>query len=478
MRITAGILCAVFMLLFASYAFAAETSQPSDTATRQGDSFHDNTIPSDSSIVTTPTSDIVIRLTTIEEIEKIGKDAGYPLDGQYELMNDIDGQDLPFNPIGSIEEPFTGVFNGNKCKISNLTIHSNDENSGLFVHFKGTLSSLNLQNIKVKASAVTGSLFGTVSGEADISDVFVTGTMVADEAQEQEAGIIGGLAGKIENAKRIENAAVFVNIGQQGKLTGAIAGENSAQADIFKDCLWSSVYGQDNALGLDSGINQSDGISKVETDPTYLALMTGGEAATVKADVDKADRYGLVFRGFILNDKTILDISGINDNRATVSPKRETGAAQLITLYEKTYSDSTKDEIRFATPVIVSQDINEPVQLKPVDPVFPTQIEEVKKLDSLLPTEIEDKTVEITTWEQFKNIGNTAYDERYTMEADYVLGADIMADSAEFQPIGTQDAPFTGTFDGNGYSIDISANPNIDNEAEFHGLFGVVRQKS
>ena len=89
-----------------------------------------------------------------------------------------------------------------------------------------------------------------------------------------------------------------------------------------------------------------------------------------------------------------------------------------------------------------------------------------------------DGTVYIATWEQFKNIGNTKFCPVCTMEADYVLSADIVADDSPFAPIGTEASPFYGTFDGNGHSIDVSANPTIDPRGEYGGLFGVVAQKT
>ncbi|WP_147553999.1 hypothetical protein [Christensenella timonensis] len=481
LRTAIAVLCALFALSFTPYTFAVETPPPFAAETESADSVDEKTIPDnngidhENSIPPAQATGGNIQITTIDQLQRIGQDEAYPLDGNYELLNDIDAQNLPFQPIGSKEQPFTGVFNGNGFKLSNVEIKSKDGVSGIFGYFCGTLFSLDLQNVKVKVTDITGTLFGTVAGEADVSNVFITGEMTVPE--NTEIGIAGGLAGAIESAKRFEKAAAFVSIPQQNKLTGALVGKSSAPSEAFKDCIWSSVYGQDNALGLDSTVNGSEGIGKIETDPRYLTLMLGDAGALVTANIDQAGQYGLAFKNFFLEDETILEKSGMNDGSVQVKPKADIGATQVIAVYEKAYRDGTKDEIRFATPVIISKDINEPVQLEPVDPVFPTQIEEVKKLDSILPTEIEDKTVEITTWKQFKNIGNTAYDERYTMEADYVLGADIFADGGEFSPIGTEEDPFTGTFDGKTYKIDVTANPGIDFDADYNGLFGVVRQK-
>src|SRR5690625_4260949 len=75
----------------------------------------------------------------------------------------------------------------------------------------------------------------------------------------------------------------------------------------------------------------------------------------------------------------------------------------------------------------------------------------------------------IKTDEQLYNIRENPY-------AHYKLGADIdlayIHHSEEgWVPIGNSDAPFTGTFDGNGFRI---RNLNVKGEVDGLGLFGVV----
>lgn len=54
---------------------------------------------------------------------------------------------------------------------------------------------------------------------------------------------------------------------------------------------------------------------------------------------------------------------------------------------------------------------------------------------------------------------------------NYILQCDIDLNSHEFTPIGTEEYPFTGTFDGNGHTI---FNLSIDSEKDNVGLFGYV----
>lgn len=58
---------------------------------------------------------------------------------------------------------------------------------------------------------------------------------------------------------------------------------------------------------------------------------------------------------------------------------------------------------------------------------------------------------------------------------NYILQCDIDLKSHSFTPIGTEEHPFTGTFDGNGHII---SNLNIDSEKDNVGLFGYIESKA
>ena len=56
------------------------------------------------------------------------------------------------------------------------------------------------------------------------------------------------------------------------------------------------------------------------------------------------------------------------------------------------------------------------------------------------------------------------------------LTADIkdIPDSVKWEPIGTQDSPYTGTFDGNGFQIEFVGLPSSQGEIKDWGLFGYI----
>lgn len=350
---------------------APATSATQEAATGQA--------PETAASATGTSAENAVPITTIEELQRIGSER-YPLDGTYALMNDIDGAGAVFTPIGSAEEPFSGKFLGNGYSISNIVIES-EERTGLFDYFTGNISSVNLKDIKVNTKNRQSILFNVVSGEAEVSDIFIEGTLEKPEKPEEnpiEAS--GGLAVQVESAKKIKNVQVYVLMQNQGKMDGALVGSNSAPAEVYEDCVWSNAYGQDKAFGVDSEVNKSEGAYLIKPDPSYVTLETGGRQAQVSANRETADKFDLEFKEWSFQN-IILDGTDGKDGSATVKSKEETGVEDITAVYEKQWEDGTKTQVRFLTPVIVSQNVTEEKALEPIDPVFPTQIEEIKKLD-------------------------------------------------------------------------------------------------
>ncbi len=110
------------------------------------------------------------------------------LAGYYILMTDIDLSGYAnWEPIGDNTNRFTGTFDGNGHKISNLTITGSSSNHrGLFSYINGTVMDLGLDGGSVTGNTGVGSLAGYNSGT--ITNCYSTGTVSGNSA-------IGGLAG-------------------------------------------------------------------------------------------------------------------------------------------------------------------------------------------------------------------------------------------------------------------------------------------
>jgi len=66
----------------------------------------------------------IISISTPEELSKIGNHEDYPLNGHYQLMNEIDMSSFAnWTPIGTRLGRFSGTFDGNGHTISNLIVN-------------------------------------------------------------------------------------------------------------------------------------------------------------------------------------------------------------------------------------------------------------------------------------------------------------------------------------------------------------------
>ncbi len=133
----------------------------------------------------------VIQISNITDLQKIGKDPSYPLNGEYELTQDIDASDTinwnggkGFDPVGDESNPFRGIFDGNGHVIRNLYINRVGEDYvGLFGYVGGEVRNLGLENVQVLGSNRVGGLvgynyYGTVSQCYSAGSVLGSGSYV------------------------------------------------------------------------------------------------------------------------------------------------------------------------------------------------------------------------------------------------------------------------------------------------------------
>lgn len=125
--------------------------------------------------VTLPTwAEEVIRISTAEELMAL---AGGDMDGNYLQTADIDLKGKSFTPIGTLEAPFTGVYNGNGYTISGMDVGGEGkEYQGLFGVNCGTVKNVVLaSDCAVAGSGNVGGIAGRNCGviEDCISDAKV-----------------------------------------------------------------------------------------------------------------------------------------------------------------------------------------------------------------------------------------------------------------------------------------------------------------
>jgi hypothetical protein len=124
------------------------------------------------------------------------------LDAHFRLMADIDLNVAPYNrgkgwkPIGSMDEPFTGSFDGNGRTIRGLYINREDEDYiGLFgLTVEGSaLRNIRLEEVKIRGRNYVGGLGGLIY-DGSIDDCYVSGTV---RGEKDTGGLVGDNYGEV-----------------------------------------------------------------------------------------------------------------------------------------------------------------------------------------------------------------------------------------------------------------------------------------
>ena len=131
------------------------------------------------------------------------------------LTCDIDLENEPWTPIGGVGlVHFSGVFDGNNHKISNLLVMpaSDDDNSykGLFGAARGIIKNLTLENVNVKGHSKVGALVGDGQNAKIEKCKVIGGSVTSTPVNGLKGNNVGGLVGYLYADGKSETYA-FVN---------------------------------------------------------------------------------------------------------------------------------------------------------------------------------------------------------------------------------------------------------------------------
>ena len=263
-------------------------------------------------------------ISNVDDLQRIGNDPAYPLNGFYWLTQDIDATgtalwndagtgigDLEgFKPIGDIggwdddtrswtnSVPFTGTLDGNGFAIQGLTINRPDQiGVGLFSRLAG---SATVRNVRLTETAVQG--YYPVGGLAGLS----FGTVIGCSSTGTVTGVayVGGLAGRVEagtlrrcHAAGDVSADLFSVGGLVGDLEAGTVSACYATADVDGDTAVGGLVGSDFGLidmcyaaGNVTGSSAAGGLagegfgnassSYWDAEASGQALSAGGEVRT------------------------------------------------------------------------------------------------------------------------------------------------------------------------------------------------------
>ncbi len=355
--------------------------------------------------------------------------------GTYALGKDIDASATSgwnagkgFLPIGDTGAPvFSGVFDGNGYVITNLIINrlSGTNYVGLFGYNSGIIRNVGVINGSITGYNDVGGLAGWNNTNGSISNSYYAGTVNGGSTE------VGGLVGC--NKGSISNSYTAGTVTNSNDYVGGLVGNNYVGGTISNSYSTAAVSG--NYAGGLVGCNIAAGISNSYSTGAVSGTNLGGLIA-------------LYSSGAITNSYWDTETSG----RATSGGGTGKTTAEMMT--QATYTGWD-----FANTWWMS-----PANTRPF-------------LRSEYRTTINNA-------HQLQLMGMNAT----TLGASYALGSDI--DMSEltrasgmwktatgFVPIGNNSAPFTGTFDGLGHTINglFIYRPNVNDDSNnYIGLFGDV----
>lgn len=140
-------------------------------------------------------------------------------------LSDFNGEaDGNFEPIGTAEKPFPGIYEGKSFKITNVNIHSSNDSVGLFgatsssakIYRIALVNSTVVSSASLNTGAIVGLNAGLLEQSFSSSEVFSTASFVG--------GLVGRNEGTIKNSYNSGNVSGTKTGGIVGNNAGAISG--------------------------------------------------------------------------------------------------------------------------------------------------------------------------------------------------------------------------------------------------------------
>ena len=436
---------------------------------------------------------------TLKEVVSNSEVAGK----NYLLLNDI-SLNGNFTPLNA----FSGTFNGKGYTISNLTITAGNANAptsaGLFseITSTGVVTNLNIKSVNINgqfenAGAIAGVNNGTIN-RCSVVDGAIVSTL--------SGANIGGVSGKTvystASTGRIDRTYSALNLQAQainsnvGGLTGLNEGgiiinsysTNFAAEDKIsisaKNSNVGGIIGY-NKFYLKNGVNHLATVkncySNAVIDTSNVTASEVKYAGLIGFNEDANNTTPNRIMGCYYNSDMIA--TGMNDKYTITftSSDAEQEKANFRGVYPFTfdasrnivkdslksyYSSDNRDEMvkwDFTNVWKLSTSVNKGY------PTLNTTGSDVPDDIAFLynPTAIDSATKLYDFQEQVNN-GKLSNDAYFKLTDNITL-------SGDFTPIGTKENPFTGTFDGNGFTIsNLKINSTTASEFKYVGLFGYV----
>ncbi|QWB99410.1 InlB B-repeat-containing protein [Mycoplasmatota bacterium] len=356
----------------------------------------------------------------------------------YELNMGLNG--LNYQPIGTLEHPFDGHFNGSQTNFK-MNISSTDAYKGLF----GVVSSQGLiENLSVSGSLEGQNYLGSVVGLnlGLVQNVYSTAKITGHD-------YVGGLVGSNQGMVK----QVYINgqvIGND--YVGGLIGYN--EGDLVNAYAVSKTYGQ----------NHIGGLIGFETEGGYASFVYYNESI-----VDIYDLEGFNKPLFAISNKD--ESENIRGEAIEVMTSGALGSQMNQMYFDDLTAWNARDPFGFnlfyPQLSVFTESEHEVIRQMSLDSV---KIDRFTEGDGSM-----DDPYVIRTASDMKGISDLilAKDDlqgMYFIVADDVHVIDLTEDGLNYIPIGNGSYKFQGHFDGHG----VRFIQNISSDAYYQGLFGYI----
>ena len=256
----------------------------------------------------------VIEISNIEDLQKIGNNPSYPLNGNYKVTQPIDATDTVtwdggdgFAPIGSFATPFTGTFDGGNHLICGLTINRPTEDFiGLFGYIGAGVS---IRNVKASGNITGKNTVGGIVGLGGqaISDCSFSGTVTGNYSVGGVVGITTYIISKCFSKGSVISSGGAGGIVAVGSCTECYSEASVSGVDNVGGITGYGRATYCHATGIVSGNDYVGGI---------IGLVNGGGqnnlyfTGSVSGSTNVGALVGGASSAFTVSDSYFLDTSG------------------------------------------------------------------------------------------------------------------------------------------------------------------------
>ncbi|MBJ6362512.1 S-layer homology domain-containing protein [Paenibacillus sp. GCM10012307] len=402
-----------------------------------------------------------------------------------QLANDIDlsvyNSNGGWTPIGTNTKPFKGIFDGGGNKITGLVINRpGSDNQGLFgvIDFGGAVQNLGLANVKVAGKRYVGGVAGDVVGT--VQNCYVTGSVSG-------VNTIGGVAGYIDETNNgngtVQNCYASVSVRGTGNYIGGIAGY--VDGTVKNSSTFGSISGNSDIGGVAGHVTGYGTLQNCYAAGNVSGIFSvGGIAGSIYGTLQNCAALNPVISGSMDVGRVTGDSRGdLSDNVAF---------SGIPGTWSDDFADGFDGESRTAEEISAAGFFE---ALFGNDAVWTYAIGKLPGLFGAavdLPDHIVDKNgaeflgsgteqapyqirtaSELATLAELVNAGTAPYAnvaKYYELMRDIDLSGYV--DNGGWEPIGTDDNPFRGRFNGGGKVI---SNMHINRSGiSYQGLFGNI----